>query len=321
MSGTIAQLKELKELLDGGVLTQGEFDAQKSVILAGQAQSTMSGKPTGPRFDSSTGQPIPKFDTQTGKQNWWDEEGGQQLGLPPPPAIMMQPGMVDEKTYNVAVPPGPLGVQFLDPTCTVHAVKPTSPLRGVTKEGDTLLSVNGTMVTGTTMLDDIKAADDGTSERKLVFRGRVKTTPALPDGPNATGQTRLSMMQPVAGINAAGQMVDASGRTVVMDGGGRVWSAPYSKIMANEVDGCYCTWGLIPLWAASSVTSEGEDTYTETGVCAFWGLWPFCIKFRRIPNTNTFRDDGCATQKWSRDSTGQITVIDNCPTVCCMNKC
>ena len=33
MSGTIAQLKELKELLDGGVLTQDEFDAQKSVIL------------------------------------------------------------------------------------------------------------------------------------------------------------------------------------------------------------------------------------------------------------------------------------------------
>ena len=318
MSGTIAQLKELKELLDGGVLTQGEFDAQKSVILAGQAQSTMSGKPTGPRFDSSTGQPIPKFDPSTGKQNWWDEEGGQQLGLPPPPAIMMQPGMVDEKTYNVAVPPGPLGVQFLDGTCTVHAVKPTSPLRGVTKEGDTLLSVNGTMVTPTTMLDDIKAADDGTSERKLVFRGRY--APGALQA-SRTGQTRLSMMQPVAGINAAGQMVDASGRTVVMDGGGRVWSAPYSKIMANEVDGCYCTWGLIPLWAASSVTSEGEDTYTETGVCAFWGLWPFCIKFRRIPNTNTFRDDGCATQKWSRDSTGQITVIDNCPTVCCMNKC
>ena len=77
MSGTIAQLKELKELLDGGVLTQGEFDAQKSVILAGQAQSTMSGKPTGPRFDSSTGQPIPKFDPATGKQNWWDEEGSE----------------------------------------------------------------------------------------------------------------------------------------------------------------------------------------------------------------------------------------------------
>ena len=126
----------------------------------GEAHSTMSGKPTGPRFDSSTGQPIPKFDPSTGKQNWWDEEGGQQLGLPPPPAIMMQPGMVDEKTYNVAVPPGPLGVQFLDDTCTVHAVKPTSPLLGATKAGDTLLSVDGTPVTPATIFDVIKAADD-----------------------------------------------------------------------------------------------------------------------------------------------------------------
>lgn len=129
----------------------------------------MSGKPTGPRFDSSTGQPIPKFDPNTGKQNWWDEEGGQQLGLPPPPqpAIIMQPGMT----------------------------------------------------------------------------------------------------QPVAGINAAGQMVDADGIGIVMDGGGRVWSAPYAKIMANEVDGCYCTWGLLPLLAARKITSRGEDTYIETCVC------------------------------------------------------
>ena len=172
MSGTIAQLKELKELLDGGVLTQGEFDAQKSVILAGQGQSTMSGKPTGPRFDSSTGQPIPKFDPKTGKQNWWDEEGGQQLGLPPPPqpAIMMQPGMI----------------------------------------------------------------------------------------------------QPVAGINAAGQMVDASGNIVVMDGGGRVWSAPYSKIMANEVDGCYCSWGLIPVWAATTITSQA---FTKLNILSCTSCW------------------------------------------------
>ena len=186
MGDTVAQLKGLKELLDGGVLTQGEFDAQKSVILAGQAQSTMSGKPTGPRFDSSTGQPIPKFDTQTGKQNWWDEEGGQQLGLPPPPAIMMQPGMVDEKTYNVAVPPGPLGLQFHKGTCTVHAVTLRSPLRGVTKEGETLLAVNGKLVTPTTMLDEIEAADDGTSERKLVFR---TTAPAMKAEGTPAGMT------------------------------------------------------------------------------------------------------------------------------------
>ena len=204
----------------------------------GQAHSTMSGKPTGPRFDSSTGQPIPKFDPSTGKQNWWDEEGGQQLGLPPPPqpAIMMRPGMT----------------------------------------------------------------------------------------------------QPVAGINAAGQMVDADGIGIVMDGGGRVWSAPYAKIMANEVDGCYCTGGLLPLLAAKNITSEAEDMYIETGLC-FPGVpcLPFSNQFRRVPNTNTFytqgkqttpygareKDHGCATQEWSRDTTGQITVIDNCPTVCCMHKC
>ena len=72
--------------------------------------------------------------------------------------------------YGVGVPPGPLGVLFLDGTCTVHAVKPTSPLLGATKEGDTLLSVNGTPVTPATVFDVIKAANDGTSERKLVFR-------------------------------------------------------------------------------------------------------------------------------------------------------
>ena len=39
-------------------------------------------------------------------------------------------GLTVEKhgIYGVGVPPGPLGVQFLDGTCTVHAVKPTSPL-------------------------------------------------------------------------------------------------------------------------------------------------------------------------------------------------
>ena len=136
------------------------------------------------------------------------------------------------------------------------------------------------------------------------------------------GMMQPGMMQPgMMQCNAAGQMVDASGNIVVMDGGGRVWSAPYSKIMADEFDGCYCSWGLLPVWAASKVTSEGEDTYTESGVFGWMGIWPYCTKFRRIPNTNTFRDDGCGTQKWSRDTTGQITVIDNCPTVCCMHKC
>ena len=298
--------------------------------------------------------------------------------------------MVDETTYNVGVPPGKLKVQFLHGTCCVYAVNDASPLLGATKKDDTLMSVNGKPVTPTTMYDVIKAEDDGTSERMLVFGrkaaddgtnerkldfwGRVKTTPALPDGPNApgalqasrAGQTRLStqmsgtiaqlkelkelldggvltqdefdaqksvilqpgMMQPaimtqpgVVSINAAGQMVDADGISLVMDGGGRVWSAPYSKIMANEVDGCYCSLGLLPLWAAAKLTSEGEDTYTESGVFGWMGIWPYCNKFRRIPNTNTFRDDGCGTHKWSKDTTGKITGINNCPTICCTDKC
>ena len=172
MSGTIAQLKELKELLDGGVLTQDEFDAQKSVIL---------------------------------------QPGMMQ------PAIMTQPGVVS--------------------------------------------------------------------------------------------------------INAAGQMVDADGISLVMDGGGAVWSAPYSKIMANELEGCYCSWGLIPLCIASHVNAEGEDTYSAGGVFCF--VIPFVDTFHRIPNTNSFkeRDSGCQTQTWSKSTTGAIKVVDNCPTLCCMYKC
>ena len=81
-------------------------------------------------------------------------------------------GLTVEKhgIYGVGVPPGPLKVLFLDGTCCVYAVKDASPLLGATKKGDTLMSVNGKPVTPTTMFDIIKAADDGTSERKLVFR-------------------------------------------------------------------------------------------------------------------------------------------------------
>ena len=88
--------------------------------------------------------------------------------------------------YGVGVPPGPLGVSFVDCTCTVHAVKPTSHLLGAALAGDTLFSVNGKPVTPTTILDDIKAADDGTSERKLVFR---TTSPAMKAEGTPAGMT------------------------------------------------------------------------------------------------------------------------------------
>ena len=77
---------------------------------------------------------------------------------------------VEKRTHSVGVPPGPIHILCLYGTCRVHAVKRASPLLGVIKKGETLMSVNGKPVTPTTMFDIIKAADDGTSERKLVFR-------------------------------------------------------------------------------------------------------------------------------------------------------
>ena len=40
MSDTISKLKDLKELLDAGALTQDEFDAQKAVIGTRGARET-----------------------------------------------------------------------------------------------------------------------------------------------------------------------------------------------------------------------------------------------------------------------------------------
>ena len=99
-------------------------------------------------------------------------------------------GLTVEKhgIYGVGVPPGPLGVSFIDGTCTVHVVKTTSPLLGATKSGDTLLSVNGKPVTPTTIFDVIKAANDGTSERKLVFR-TTTTAPAMKAEGTPAGMT------------------------------------------------------------------------------------------------------------------------------------
>ena len=213
MSGTIEQLKELKELLDQGVLTQEEFDGQKKAILEKPKITQVSPEPV------IVAQPATM------------QPGMMQPG-------MMQPGMMQ---------PGMMQPGMIQP-----------------------------------------------------------------------GMMQPGMMQ----CNAAGQMVDASGNIVVMDGGGRVWSAPYSKIMADEFDGCYCSWGLVPLWSASKIISQGEDTYTESGVFMFWGIWPYWFKYLRIANTNTFkRERGHHTQKWSKSKKGAIKVVDNCPTLCCMYKC
>ena len=48
MSDTVAKLKGLKELLDSGVLTQAEFDAEKAKILAGSASVAPAAPPVAP---------------------------------------------------------------------------------------------------------------------------------------------------------------------------------------------------------------------------------------------------------------------------------
>ena len=133
----------------------------------------------------------------------------------------------DDTTYGVTVPPGPLGLQFQNGTCTVHAVKLRSPLRGVTKEGETLLAVNGKLVTPTTMLDAIGAADDGTSERELVFRrsskplfaaGSALRCVGVPPGPLGlqfqNGTCTVHAANPRWGVKEGETLLSVNGRPV-----------------------------------------------------------------------------------------------------------
>ena len=133
----------------------------------------------------------------------------------------------DDTTYGVTVPPGPLGLQFQNGTCTVHAVKLRSPLRGVAKEGETLLAVNGKLVTPTTMLDAIGAADDGTSERELVFcrsskplfaAGPAFRCVAVPPGPLGLqfhkGSGTVHAANPRLGVKEGETLVSVNGRPI-----------------------------------------------------------------------------------------------------------
>ena len=70
----VTKLKELKELLDSGALTQEEFDVEKKSILAEPETPTHPATGVPPqmkgRFDAETGKENPKFDPETGVQNW-----------------------------------------------------------------------------------------------------------------------------------------------------------------------------------------------------------------------------------------------------------
>ena len=50
---------------------------------------------------------------------------------------------------------------------------------------------------------------------------------------------------------------------------------------------------LLPIFGRLlfKVTSEGEDTYVESGIADGWLV--VCTKLRRIPNTNSFKEECC----------------------------
>ena len=60
MSDTISKLKDLKELLDGGALTQDEFDTQKAVLLGNSKITQVAPAPVvgQPRVQSMRGIPA-----------------------------------------------------------------------------------------------------------------------------------------------------------------------------------------------------------------------------------------------------------------------
>ena len=85
MSGTIGQLKELKELLDQGVLTQEEFDAQKKEILEKPKTTQVAPEP------AIVAQPATM---QPGMMQPGMMPGAPMPGMPPMQPGMMQPGMM-----------------------------------------------------------------------------------------------------------------------------------------------------------------------------------------------------------------------------------
>ena len=80
MGDTVAQLKGLKELLDGGVLTQEEFDAQKTVILEKAKSTQVAPAPVVGQQPMWAGLPPPNESASS----WWGmykaEEGYSKIG-------------------------------------------------------------------------------------------------------------------------------------------------------------------------------------------------------------------------------------------------
>ncbi|MDR0596260.1 MAG: SHOCT domain-containing protein [Clostridiales Family XIII bacterium] len=80
---TLDEIAKLKELLDSGAITQGEYDAQKEKILAADHAQTQQGDPQGQPYGQTGGQQqYGQSGQQYGQQNWQygQQNYGQQYG-------------------------------------------------------------------------------------------------------------------------------------------------------------------------------------------------------------------------------------------------
>jgi len=126
MSDTVAKLKGLKELLDSGVLTQAEFDAEKAKVLAGSASVAPAAPPVAPAAHqamvrvSPGSVPCPTNPAATGPTTEkWHGPNTQMARLalcclgwwPCCCLIAAGPGLDDRQVWT-----GPAGEKYLYPT-------------------------------------------------------------------------------------------------------------------------------------------------------------------------------------------------------------
>ena len=125
-----------------------------------------------------------------------------------------------------------------------------------------------------------------------------------------------------------GIVVDPNGAPLIMDGGGRVWTAPYRKLMAYDFNGMWLEFGAPPtMFVISKKTSESEDNYVHSGVTFMpFPVLPFAQWHHRIPNTNSFRECGGQVHYWKEadgsdpQSSGHEWST-SCATVFCSTRC
>ena len=109
MSDKVAKIKELKELLDCGALTQEEFDGEKTKVLAGGGavpESVTAGSTNNIVIQNATGgnNRAHKYDTSMLAGKWTNPGDGCCI---PPNFVMLTP--LGEDAFEIKAPAQPTG--------------------------------------------------------------------------------------------------------------------------------------------------------------------------------------------------------------------